>query len=297
MTPLRSPKVARSAFASGFTSIRAMAEMVRRQNGVRTMLATEGGAQDSLLVEAMGTLVDALAAELGPRVRTGHRVTAVVRDDGGLTIRTTAGDIRTAKAIVTVPPPMLDRIAFDPPLPASRSAIVRNSYMGIVYKAIAVYDRPFWRERKGGDFIVLDRPGRAVFDSSAPDGPGHLCVLVPGPEARDLDALDAESRRDIVLRPLVHHIGPEVLEPVSWHEKSWQLDEFVGGGYLALPEAGTTDGFLPVSSIPTGDIHWAGTETAEHHPGYLDGAVESGLRVAREVADVLSPADSGVGSR
>ena len=156
------------------------------------------------------------------------------------------------------------------------------------YKAVAVYERPFWRERNGGEFIVLDVPDSAVFDTTAPDGHGRLCVLISGPEARalrrprrrehhcGLDGLDAADRRKAVLGPLIPHVGPEVLEPASWHAKSWHLDEFAGGGYIALPNPGTTDGLVPMSSVPIGDIHWAGSETASDHPGYLDGAIGAG---------------------
>lgn len=34
---------------------------------------------------------------------------------------------------------------------------------------------------------------------------------------------------------------------------------------------------------PHGLVHFAGTETATHHVGYLEGALESAERVAREV--------------
>lgn len=36
-----------------------------------------------------------------------------------------------------------------------------------------------------------------------------------------------------------------------------------------------------------GVVHGAGTETATEHAGYIEGAVESGERVAREVASAL----------
>ncbi|TMS52608.1 FAD-dependent oxidoreductase [Mycobacterium sp. DBP42] len=160
--------------------------------------------------------------------------------------------------------------------------------MGSVYKAIAVYDQPFWRQGKGGELIVLDGPGSGVFDTSPPDGPGHLCVLIGGPAARELDGLTADERRRVVLEPLVSQIGPDVLRPISWHEKSWHTDEYAGGGYMALPVAGVPGGLLPLPSTPVGDIHWAGTETAGDHPGYIEGAIESGLRVAQEVAEALT---------
>ncbi len=269
-------------------SVHAMAQAIRQQGGLQTMLATAGGAQESLLAEGIGSLVDGLAAELGPRVRTGHRVTSIVRSGGDVTIATTAGEIRAAKVIVTVPLPLTGRITYDPPLPSSRTALATDTYMGSVYKGVAVYPRPFWRDRAGGEFLILDEPGRAVFDTGAPGGPGHLCVLVGGPEARALDRLDAAERRNAVLGTLARYLGPDVFEPASWHEKSWHLDEYVSGGYLALPLPGTSAGIPPIDCTPTGAIHWAGTETARDHAGYLEGAVESGARVAREVIEVLS---------
>jgi monoamine oxidase len=34
---------------------------------------------------------------------------------------------------------------------------------------------------------------------------------------------------------------------------------------------------------PVGRVHWAGTETAVRWMGYMDGALESGERVANEI--------------
>lgn len=269
-------------------SVYAMARMIRQQGGVLTMLSTEGGAQDSLLVEGMMGLAEGLASELGRRIRLGHKVVSIVCDDTGVTVRTTAGEVRAAEVIVTVPAPLAGSIDYQPPLPPERAGLADDTYMGSVYKAIAVYDRPFWRQGKGGELIVLDGPGSGVFDTSPPGGPGHLCVLIGGPAARELDALSADARRNAVLEPLIGQIGPEVLQPVSWHEKSWHTDEYVGGGYTALPVAGTLHGLLPLPSTAVGNLHWAGTETAADHPGYIEGAIESGLRVAQEVTRALS---------
>ena len=140
---------------------------------------------------------------------------------------------------------------------------------GIVYKAIAVYARPFWRDsRAHTELIMLDQPGAAVFDTSSPDGPGHLCLLVAGPEARTLDTMSADERQAALLGPLAGHLGTAVTQPVSWHEKSWHLDPYVGGGYAALPNA-DAPATAPDANDPVGPIHWAGTETAREHPGYV----------------------------
>lgn len=268
-------------------SMRALLEMVRYQGGLLTMLRTAGGAQDGLVTEGAATLTERLAAELGDRVRYDSAVVALHRDETGVTVRTTTGVHRAAKVVVTVPPPMAAAIEHRPALPAERRRLQETTYMGSVYKAIAVYDRPFWRARTHAELMQLAGPGTAVFDTSPPGGPGHLCLLVAGPDARALDRLDADARRAALLGPLVAHLGPAVTAPRGWHEKSWHRDEFVGGGYLALPIAGHGDGTLPMSATPVGHLHWAGTETAREHAGYIEGAIESGERVAGEVARSL----------
>lgn len=268
-------------------SVHSMARMIRIQGGLWHMLSTSGGAQDSLLVEGVGTLTDRLAGELGTRIRLGQRVLSIEHGDDGVLVRTATDAVRAAKVIVTVPPPLLDRITYTPTLPPEHAELAASSYMGSVYKAIAVYERPFWRDRHSGEFIILDAPARAVFDTTAPGGPGHLCVLVGGSRAHDLDRLDPRERRGIILGALAEQLGSAVLEPVGWHEKSWHLDEFVGGGYVALAEPGSVHGLPPVLSTPVGHIHWGGTERATDHPGYLDGAIESGARAAHEVLAAL----------
>ncbi len=268
-------------------SMQAFLGMIHHEGGLATMLATAGGAQDSLLVEGAGTLAERLAAGLDGKVVYDSPVTALHRDDDGVTVHSATGVYRAARAIVTVPPPMAAGIEHRPALPTERIGLQDNTYMGSVYKAIAIYDCPFWRERGDAELISLAEPGMAVFDTSPPDGPGHLCVLIAGPEARNIDKLSDTDRRSTILRTLAAHLGTGALEPRGWHEKSWHLDPHVGGGYLALPIIGRTDGLAPVSAEPTGHIHWAGTETASEHAGYIEGAIESGVRVAVEVSAAL----------
>lgn len=264
-------------------SMHAFCEILRSEGGFTSMLTTAGGAQDALIVEGAGTLTDLLAADLGPRLALNSTVSAIHRDETGVTLHSASGTIRAQKVIVTAPPPVAARIEHRRALPQARAQVENTTYMGSVYKAIAVYDRPFWRGGADAELMVLGSPGSAVFDTSPPDGPGCLCILVAGPEARDLDRLNDAGRRAVLLAPLSAHLGPRVMASVSWHEKSWHRDEHVGGGYSALPDMGCSAGYFPVSAEPVGNVHWAGTETAGDHAGYIEGAIESGQRAAREV--------------
>lgn len=273
------------------TSLGAFAALARYQGGLTTMMSTRGGAQEALIVEGVGSLSERLAADLGDRVRLCTRVSAV--DDGpdGVTLTTNRDHVRARRVIVTVAPPLLADLAFDPPLPKAHAELTTGMYMGSVYKAIAVYPRPFWRDRDGGtgqaECVLFDAPGVGAFDTSAPGGPGHLCFLVGGAEARSLDRLDEKARRTALLDRIAAHLGPEVREPADWHEKAWHLDPCTGGGYAALPQTGGHAEF-PLPSAPTGNLHWAGTERATEHPGYIEGALQSGERAAAEVLAALA---------
>ncbi|CAM4001596.1 flavin monoamine oxidase family protein [Tsukamurella ocularis] len=270
-------------------TLRDFAAAVRTMDGLSTAMTTRGGAQDSLVVDGAGTLAIRMAERLGERVRTESAVLAIHRDEQGATVHTATGTVRCRRVVVTAPPPVAAAIGHRPALPTERLRAERGTYMGSVYKALAVYERPFWRERGHAEMIAIDAPGVGVFDTSPPtaDGPGHLCLLVGGTDARTLDELSPADRRDALLGRLAHHLGDGVRSPASWHEKSWHLDEYVGGGYLALPDPAAGAMPFPLGHAPAGTVHWAGTETAGEHAGYIEGALESGERVAEEVASAL----------
>ncbi|MEU1394605.1 FAD-dependent oxidoreductase [Micromonospora zamorensis] len=52
---------------------------------------------------------------------------------------------------------------------------------------------------------------------------------------------------------------------------------------VGAPTPGTWIAYGPHLRSPVGRVHWAGTETATHWAGYLEGAVRAGERAAAEV--------------
>ena len=56
---------------------------------------------------------------------------------------------------------------------------------------------------------------------------------------------------------------------------------------MAIAGPGTLLAYGPELRRPVGSIHWAGTETSTYWNGYMDGAVRSAKRAAREVLDRL----------
>ena len=65
---------------------------------------------------------------------------------GGPTVHV-GGDqqIQAKSAIVAVPPPLRNKIAFKPDLPAEMRAFLQRSPMGSMIKVFAIYPSAFWR--------------------------------------------------------------------------------------------------------------------------------------------------------
>ena len=84
--------------------------------------------------------------KLGRRVVLGAPVRAIHRHlSGCLVVESARGEWQAKRALVAVPPPLVDRIEFQPPLLPSHSQLAQRQPMGTAIKCNAVYERPFWR--------------------------------------------------------------------------------------------------------------------------------------------------------
>ena len=81
-----------------------------------------------------------------------------------------------------------------------------------------------------------------------------------------------------------------MLTPIKTDMKVWNEEETIGGAPVAIFPPGVP---TQISSLrrPEGRIHWAGTEMAMISQGYMDGAIESGIRTANEVLMLLKNPD------
>ena len=68
---------------------------------------------------------------------------------------------------------------------------------------------------------------------------------------------------------------------------NWSAEQWSRGCPVAVLPPGTLVDFGAALREPVGRIHWAGTETADYWNGYMDGAVRSGERAAKEVLAAL----------
>jgi monoamine oxidase len=86
-----------------------------------------------------------------------------------------------------------------------------------------------------------------------------------------------------VLDCLGRLFGKRAASPLRYVEKDWAKEEWTRGCPVCRFAPGGWTAFGPSLREPVGRVHWAGTETATEWSGYMEGAVQSGERAAREV--------------
>ncbi len=153
-------------------------------------------------------------------------------------------------------------------------------------KCHAVYDRPFWREDGlSGEAAGDTSPVKVIFDATPPgtDQPGVLLAFIEGADGLALSGAAAADRQAAVVDVLAHYFGDAARRPVAFIERDWAAEEWTRGCYGAHLPPGAWTQVGAALREPIGPIHWAGTETAARWCGYIDGAISSGDRVAREI--------------
>ncbi|MFG3090112.1 flavin monoamine oxidase family protein [Streptomyces antibioticus] len=251
---------------------------------------TANGAQELRFAGGSQQVPERLAAALGDRVVLNAPVRTITRSGGGSYVVTADGVTVTAKrVVVAVPPPLAARISYDPLLPAARDQLTQRLPMASVGKAIAVYDTPFWRADGLNGQVVSDTGViSSTFDNSPPDASfGALMGFIEADRMRELDAAGEAEVRAAVLKDYVTYFGAKAASPTAFVLQRWNNERYTRGGPVSIAAPGVLTRYGRALREPVGGIHWAGTETSVHWMGFMDGAVRSGERVAREVLAVM----------
>ncbi|MGK5115052.1 flavin monoamine oxidase family protein [Geodermatophilus sp. CPCC 205506] len=221
-------------------------------------------------------LIEAMLADSGAEVRLGAQVTAVAQDGGAATVSLADGATLTAAAVVvTLPLDVLDSITFDPPLSDTKRRAAHQGQTSMGTK--------IWARLRGEHqpFVAL-APGSAPLTlcqvESVEDG--TTVVVAFGADSRRLDGTD-RAAVERALRGWLPDV--EVLE-VACHD--WVADPFSGETW-PMQRVGQLTGALAELQRPEGRVALAGADYASGWAGFIDGAIESGMRAARHVHDLI----------
>jgi monoamine oxidase len=266
---------------------------------LNSLLGTTGGAQQDRIVGGPQAVSERMAAALD--VRFGAPVRAIDHGGDGIVVHHDGAGAELAgdAVVVAVPPTLAGRIRYTPALGGTRDQLTQNVPMGSVIKTMTVYPEPWWRaEGLSGQAAGVGRAVGITFDNSPADASrGILLGFIEGRHAHELRELTPAERRAAVAEDLAAYFGPRARDSVEYVEKDWAEEEWSAGCYGGRLTPGVWTQLGRALREPIGRIHWAGTETSPVWSGYMDGAVRSGERVAREVLGQPERAAAGAWGR
>lgn len=250
--------------------------------GLTKLIETHDGNQDSSVVGGAQQLCEGMAEGLDLVLQAPVR--AVRHGPDGVQVDSDAGTFSARELVMAIPTPLLAKVEFQPALPPDRQALHDQTRMGNTVKCQVLYERAFWREAGwSGEAVCTRGPLTVVFDGVVASGAPALLVFITGRPAQGWSARAPEERRALVLDALTAWFGPDAAKPLELHETDWSEEPWSGGAPVVLFPQGTLTRYGPALRRPEGPIHWAGTETAREHTGFMEGALESGERVAQEI--------------
>jgi monoamine oxidase len=250
-----------------------------RRDQIRGQSLSLGGVE--ALSGGMSRLTDAMAATLGDSVRYGVSIKGLSQGPGGVIAQDSAGHRYSAgRALITVPLPVLQRLAFDPLPPA----VQRAAWGAVPYGQAASFffpvTAPFWEQDGLPPSLWSDTLPFRTFLLGNEAGQ-HLWVYAQGPKARALQA-DADAELKEAVRRQLVAVRPSLEGRIftgaawSWTANPRALGTFAGrrpGQLAAIQEQLKT---------AHGRVVFAGEHSADLSSG-IEGALESGERAAIEL--------------
>lgn len=229
-------------------------------------------------------LVQALAKQKGVKIALESVVSRIEQDEKEVRVFVADGSkrglvVKGDYLVLATPVTITRALDISPAPPASLRRAWQALLPGTATKAHVRFDKGWWRKPGRPRAWGTNLASGALWEHSG-TGPACLTMMSGGRASAELRGLLEEGGPQRVIRRLSWLGEPE--DARDFRSISWELDPFARGGYAAFG----TD-FRPEwrseLSRSLGRITFAGEHTSRRWQGYMNGAVESGHRAARDI--------------
>ena len=246
----------------------------------RTMYRLRGG--NDLLPKRM-------ARTLQAPIRLQHAARRIVQNENK--VRTTIEnkrqqriEITTDYVIIAVPAPLAAEIEYAPALPTGQHNALSQLRYGRATKTLLQFDRHPWRQSTRPRAYATDLDIGAVWDGSEDQrGAGGILTLLAGGSASDATKAILAVGGTTRLVQELNFFGLGRAKLIASRSVSWEDDRWSRGGY-AFFDSSFPPSARTLLALPWKRVFFAGEHTSTKWQGYMNGAIESGLRAAEEVS-------------
>ncbi|KAE8378160.1 hypothetical protein BDV26DRAFT_304571 [Aspergillus bertholletiae] len=268
----------------------------RRNKGLLAIRADDStGGQYMRFKDGAQSIAKGIAHLVGAQnIHLESPVASINEHGSHISVVTRDGKIFNArKCILSIPSTMYRELNITPSLPKPVQEVTDGTVLGDYNKAIVCYDTPWWRsEGFNGYFASYKGPVILARDTSV-DERNHysLTCFVNGLPGREWGKLYPHDRRAVVLKQIAKIFNAdadsEVFRPIEFFDQIWKHEEFSRGALAPVTALGHLTKYASVYGKPVGNIHFVGTEYSTEWKGYMEGALCSGEKGAREVVEAM----------
>jgi monoamine oxidase len=230
------------------------------------------------VVGGMSGFTGAIAADVAGEIRLGTTVTRVTQAPGGAVVTCADGaEVRARRVVSTLPVNAIAGIDWQPGLP---EAWRRASAETVASQGVKVWVKVAGRVPRFFAYASQRHPISVLKSEFTGD---DATILVGfGPDHTQLDVTSVADVQAAVdaMRPGLKVVG------VAAHD--WMKDPLSRTTWM-IHRPGQLTRDLADLQQPAGVVHFASSDNASLWGGFVDGAIESGLREARRVAAALAP--------
>ena len=220
-------------------------------------------------------------------------VTAIVRRDDSVVVRSGKQSFEGPAAIVTVPLGVLKSgaINFDPPLPDGHARAVSALGFGVLSKSYFRFDRRTWNLKNTENAFyqfIGKQPGLWAQWFTMPAAAGPIVVAFNAGERGR--SVESSSAKDLITGalPIARQLFGDDVSVVGVATSSWTTDSFARGTYsFHAPGSGLGDRRRLQEPI-TDRLYLAGEAVGADNPATVHGAVLSGRYAAEQLMQRLS---------
>jgi len=253
-----------------------------------------GMTSNSYIRGGTDSLPKAFAAKLSDKIRYGAPVVSIEQGATQVRVSFVQAGVRTNiaadRVVCAIPFSVLRSITVSPEFSVEKQRAIKELPYTSVTRTYLQTKRKFWLEEGFTGSATTDLGNTMVFDGAPNQGSdqsrGILESYMVGAIARQTTSMP-EPKRIAWVKEIVGKAYPSIHSNFEvGTTKCWDADEWARGGY-AWYKPGQMKSLLPYVARPEGRLHFAG-EHASSLFGWMQGALESGNRVAQEINDAES---------
>lgn len=199
------------------------------------------------------------------------------QDPLGVTLKFEKHQVRVDRVLLTLPPPALEQVVFEPALPKEKRCSMEACEMGRTIKIVWEFDKPWWESDEWGGSMLTDGPLQQTWVEGC-DAP-VLCAYIGGDRAAEWCRMGDPVNAGVYELARLHPDAPRHFKRGWAH--LWPMDPYARGGFSHLAPNYVLDHMEHISP-PVGRVHFAGEHTAMW-TGFIEGALESAERASSEI--------------